>query len=87
MTPMDSRSDSAQPKLVTRRGMIIDLVLTAIFFVIMSQFLRSNVMDEREAVVTFFAAYTALCVSGVFWLALQLFRAVFADPNHDRAKA
>ncbi len=73
--------DNLKPKLVTTRGAIIDVVLTVIFFFWMTTVLKKHVpwVEAGETAVLLGAAYCSLCLSGVLWMALSLFRVTLAD--------
>jgi len=73
--------DNLKPKLVTTRGAIIDVVLTVIFFLWMTTVLKKHVPWEEAGAtaVLLGAAYCSLCLSGVLWMALSLFRVTLAD--------
>jgi hypothetical protein len=73
--------DNSKPKLVTKQGAIIDVILTVIFFVAMTNVLKNHVpwVEAGEFAVLLGGAYAAACLSGVFWLALSLFRVTLAD--------
>ena len=69
----------AQPeqKLVTPVSLVVDAVLVLGFFGYMFSILRSHVPSTEPSSIAIWAAATAACMSGVFWLALQMFRVVF----------
>jgi len=73
--------DNAKPKLVTKQGAVIDITLTLIFFVAMTDVLKNHVpwVEAGEFAVLLGGAYASACLSGVFWLALSLFRVTLAD--------
>lgn len=73
--------DNLKPKLITTRGAIIDVVLTVIFFLWMTTVLKKHVpwSEAGPTAVLLGAAYTSLCLSGVLWMALSLFRVTLAD--------
>ncbi len=73
--------DNSKPKLVTKQGAIIDVTLTLIFFVAMTGVLKNHVpwVESGEFAVLLGGAYASACLSGVFWLALSLFRVTLAD--------
>jgi hypothetical protein len=73
--------DHSKPKLVTKQGAIIDVTLTIIFFVAMTNVLKNHVpwVEAGEFAVLLGGAYASACLSGVFWLALSLFRVTLAD--------
>jgi hypothetical protein len=58
--------------------LIIDLVLTAIAFVIFYSLVHSHVPSTDPKMILLFGGLTAGCMAGVFWLAMQMFKVVFA---------
>ncbi|HCR36727.1 MAG TPA: hypothetical protein DIU37_01100 [Opitutae bacterium] len=73
-------------KLISTKAVIFDLFLTAIFFVCMVWVCDSHVFIEVEPTRTILACFTALCLTGVFWLGLQLFRVTLSDQRQQRRK-
>lgn len=73
--------DNLRPKLVTKTGAIIDVVVAVVFFVWMTGVLKKHVPWEEagETAILLGAAYCSLCLSGVLWLALSLFRVTLVD--------
>ena len=69
-------SQSSESKLVTPLSLVVDLVLVGIFFAVMFGTLRSHVPSDDVRVVAAWSGLTAACMSGVFWLVLQMFRVV-----------
>lgn len=65
-----------EAKLVTRTSLLIDLVLVAAFFTFLFSLLRSHVPSNDPSMTALWSAAGAACLSGVFWLALQMFRVV-----------
>jgi hypothetical protein len=51
-------------------------VLCGLFFALIFYFVRSHVMSNDPKWVTLFGVYTTLCVTGVFWMAIQMLRVV-----------
>ena len=76
--------DSTNKPLISPRGVIIDLVLSVIFFIFMSWVLRGFVPARTEPNITIFAVITASCLTAVFWLALSMFHTVLADQRRRR---
>lgn len=78
--------DNLRPKLVTKTGAILDVVISAIFFVWMTTVLKKHVpwVEEGETAVLLGAAYCSLCLSGVLWMALSLFRVTLTDQIFQR---
>lgn len=70
-----------KPKLVTKWGIIVDLVLTISFFIWMTTILKKHVpwAEAGETAVLMGALLCSACLSGVMWMALSLFRVTLAD--------
>ena len=70
-----------KPKLITKQAVAIDLILTVVFFVWITSILKKHVpwSEAGQTAVLLGAAYCGLCLAGVFWMALSLFRVTLAD--------
>jgi hypothetical protein len=64
-------------KLVTPASLVVDAILVGAFFVFMFTVLRKHVPSNRMVDIAIWAGLTSACMSGVFWLAVQMFRVVF----------
>lgn len=64
-------------KLVTPVSLVVDAILVLAFFGFMFSILRNHVPSENPAMIALWAGLTAACMSGVFWLAVQMFRVVY----------
>ena len=64
--------------------LIIDLLLTAVAFSIFYWLVNSHVPSNDPKMVLFFGASAAACMSGVFWLALQMLKTVFRFQRDSR---
>ena len=64
-------------KLVTPASLVVDAVLVLGFFAFMIYVLRSHVQSNNPVYVFLWAGLAASCLSGVFWLAVQMFRVVY----------
>jgi len=64
-------------KLVTPVSLVVDLVLVVAFFAFIFSVLKSHVPSTDPKMVVIWAAIGTSCLTGVFWLALQMFRVVF----------
>lgn len=78
----------AQPestqKFVTPLSLLVDLVLVIAFFAYMFTVLRSHVPSTDPKMITLWAALGSSCMTGVFWLAVQMFRVVFRFQRQSR---
>ena len=69
-------------KLVTPASLAVDAVLVIAFFSYMYWVASSHVPSKDHRMVMFWGAVCSSCLSAVFWLALQMIRAV---ARHQRA--
>jgi hypothetical protein len=58
-------------------SLVIDLILTAIAFVIFYSLVHSHVPSSDPAMVKLWGGLTAGCMAGVFWLAWNMLKVVF----------
>jgi len=65
-------------------SLVIDLVLTGIAFVIFYSLVNSHVQSNDPKMIMLWGGLTAGCLSGVFWLALQMFKVVFNFQRESR---
>jgi len=70
--------DDAKP-LVSKFGIITDLILTVVFFLFMTYVLGSRVPSQDPITIKVVSGMTALCMSGVFWIAANMFRVTRVD--------
>jgi hypothetical protein len=80
---MSQQSDSSSneiklTKLSSPVGMVVDAILVIGFFAYLFTLLESHVPSNDPKMVVLFAGLTAGCMSGVFWLAIQMFRVVLS---------
>jgi hypothetical protein len=70
-----------KPKLITTQAVVIDLVLTVVYYVWINSILKKHVPwgERGDTAVLLGAAYCGLCLAGVFWMAINLFRVTLAD--------
>ncbi len=64
-------------KLTSPASLAVDLVLVVAFFAYMYTVLAPHVPSDDPEMIRIWGCYTTACVTGVFWLALQMFRVVF----------
>ena len=65
-------------------SLIIDLVLTAIAFVIFYSLVISHVPSSDPAMIKLWGGLTAGCMAGVFWLAWNMLKVVFKFQRESR---
>jgi GNAT superfamily N-acetyltransferase len=64
--------------------LIIDLILVAAFFIFFFNVLQSHVPSRDPSMVFLWAGLAGACMSGVFWLAMQMVRVVFRFQRDSR---
>lgn len=69
----------SQEKLTSPLSIVFDLAIAAVFFAGLTVWLRDFVPAESTLWVWFFAAFTALPIAAVFFLAIQMFRVTLVD--------
>jgi hypothetical protein len=67
----------SEEKHVTPVSLVVDLVLVVAFFAYIFSVVKSHVTSTDPKMIILWGALTASCLTGVFWLALQMFRVVF----------
>ena len=73
---------SDQPEdqpLVSKTSTIVVLVLTAIFFFFMRAVLVPHVPSEDPLAVNIVSSITSLCMTGIFWIASNMFLVTWVD--------
>lgn len=69
-------SSPAGKKSVSAVSLVVDAILVLGFFAFLFVLLRAHVPSNDKTMIDLWAALGAACMSGVFWLAIQMFRAV-----------
>jgi hypothetical protein len=69
----------AQPEkpLVRKFDFLVDAIVVGAFFILMFFIVRSHVPSNDPKMIALWSAGTAACMSGVFWMAVWMFRVVF----------
>lgn len=75
-----------QKSLISKLGIVIDIILSVIFFCIMTKILATHAPAETEKMRLIAGAFTSSCLTGVFWLTLQLFRVTLVDQLRKKKK-
>lgn len=69
-------ADASKTKL-SPVSIAIDLVLCVIAFVIFYKISNAHVASNDPKDIAIWSAFTATCMTGVFWLAWQMLKAVY----------
>ena len=66
--------------LVSKKGIFVDLILSTAFFLFMALVvLRPHVPSEDPTAVLIVSGMASLCITGIFWLATNMFRVTLVD--------
>ncbi len=76
--------DASEKKPFSFVSLVIDLVLVGIAFAIFYSLVKSHVPSNDPAMIKLWAGLTAGCMSGVFWIALQMLKVVYAFQRDSR---
>ena len=73
-------SDQTEDKpLVSKTGIVVDLILSIAFFLFMFWVLMPHVPSYDPKTIYIVAGMTSLCMTGVFWIAANMFRVTLVD--------
>ena len=78
MISIMSDSSNEQP-LISKLALLVDLSLSIAFFLFMTSVLMTHVPSEDPTTVKIVAGMTSFCMTGVFWLAVNMFRVTYVD--------
>lgn len=73
---------SERPRLFTPFGITVSLLLCGGFFLFFFMYLQPFVPAQTPALVYLYSAFTSLCLTMVFFLAVFSFLAVLVDERH-----
>jgi hypothetical protein len=65
-----------EEKLVTPVSLVVDLILVVAFFLYMYRVLAPHVPSQDPKMIALWGVLGSSCLTGVFWLALQMLRVV-----------
>lgn len=66
----------SEEKFTSPTSLIVDLVLVVAFFLYLFSVCKIHVPSNDPKMINLWGALAAGCMTGVFWLALQMFRVV-----------
>jgi hypothetical protein len=78
----------AQPetKLTSPASLLVDAILVIGFFVGIYTLVSPHVPSNDKSMILLWGGLCAACMSGVFWLCVQMFRVVLRAQRADRRK-
>lgn len=78
----------AQPetKLTSPASLAVDAVLVVGFFLFIYSLVSSHVPSNDKTMILLWGGLCSSCMTGVFWLCIQMFRVVLRAQRADRAR-
>lgn len=77
---------SPKIKLTSPVSLAVDAVLVFAFFCVIYWAVSPHVPSTNPMYIHFWGGLTAACMSAVFWLAVQMFRVVYAAQRQARQR-
>jgi hypothetical protein len=71
-------------KLTSPVSLLVDAVLVVVFFIYMYTVVSTHVPSSDPKWILLGGLYTSACLTGVFWLALQMFRVTYRAQRESR---
>ena len=69
-------SKPSESKLVSRTSLVVDAVLVAGFFLLLYKVIKGHVPSNDVFYIRLWGGLAAACMTGVFYLTIQMFRVV-----------
>lgn len=78
----------AQPetKLTSPVSLLVDAILVVAFFAFIFTIVSPHVPSNDKSMIILWGALCAACMTGVFWLCVQMFRVVLRAQRAERRK-
>ncbi|MDO8542630.1 MAG: hypothetical protein Q7S40_19495 [Opitutaceae bacterium] len=77
---------SPERKLTSPLSLVVDAVLVIGFFVFIYNIVASHVPSRDHTMVLLWGGLCSACMTGVFWLCVQMFRVVLRAQREDRRR-
>jgi hypothetical protein len=78
------RMSQPETKFTSPVSLVVDAVLVIGFFLFMFRVVAPHVPSNDRSMIVLWAGLTSACMSGVFWLSVQMFRVVLRAQREDR---
>jgi hypothetical protein len=69
----------SETKLTSPASLAVDAILVVLFFAYIYSLVSPHVPSNDKRMILLWGGLCAACMSGVFWLALQMFRVVLRN--------
>ena len=75
-----------EPKTVTAGTILVDAILCIAFFLYLYSLVSIHVPSNDKSMILLWGGLCAACMTGVFWLCIQMFRVVLRAQLASRKK-
>ena len=79
-------SNDAEQTIFSTKGVVLNSVLSIIFFLFMREVLVPHVPSQDPTAIMIVSSMTSLCMTGVFWIAANMFLVTLVDYNQKKKK-
>ena len=76
----------SETKLTSPASLALDAILVVGFFLFIYSLVSSHVPSNDKSMILLWGGLCSACMSGVFWLCVQMFRVVLRAQRADRRK-
>jgi len=76
----------SETKLITPVSFVVDLILAVAFFLYLYSIVSPHVPSSDSRMIMLWGGLAAACMTGVFWLAIQMFRVVLRAQRAQNAQ-
>ena len=76
----------SETKLTTPASLLVDAILIIAFFLFIYWLVAPHVPSNDKSMVLLWGGLCSACMTGVFWLCVQMFRVVLRAHRADRAR-
>lgn len=73
-------------KHTTPFSLLVDAILVTAFFLFMLKVTSAHVPSNDKSMILLWGGLCAACMTGVFWLCIQMFRVTLRAQRNDRRK-
>ena len=77
-------SDHAEQTIFSTKGVVLNSVLSIIFFLFMREVLVPHVPSQEPTAIMIVSSMTSFCMTGVFWIAANMFLVTLVDYNQKK---
>jgi hypothetical protein len=81
-----AQPETTETKFTSRGSLLLDAILVLVFFIYIYTLVSTHVPSNDPKMILFWGGMCAACMSGVFWLCVQMFRVVLRAQRAERRR-